>query len=377
MENKEIQLYHERAEGVSRQKQYRTMGLITFCVAAGVTLFRLLSYYLPITDDTVSDLVFTLLVQVGVLFVMPVLVYKFVLKKSVKQILDFSGFHKTKWYNCVLAVPLGLCCFILTIGVSGIWQGIISALGYTHASNPLPEKFSAGLMILSFVLTGILPGFCEEFFNRGGLLTVIKGSFPFYTAVAIMGLEFGLFHQNITQVFYTALFGAFMAFLCIKLKSVYPAMIIHFVNNSSSVFFDYADTYGFFKGTWFEGGFFTLVNEVAATRPYLLVIGFVLTAAIAIGIVMLMLYLNSSRKLRKKKDIIADSGFDHTNNRVVLVGEQNPHQVREMGLDKEVYGEAVKEDLYKPTLADNAFFIGAIVLTVLTTVFSFIFGAIR
>ena len=105
MENA-IALYHERAESVSRQKQYRVMALLTFCVAVALPVVRLISYYLPIENETVSDLVFTVLIQVCVLTVMPFLFYKFLLKMNVKQILAFSSFKKTKWFNLALAVPI-------------------------------------------------------------------------------------------------------------------------------------------------------------------------------------------------------------------------------------------------------------------------------
>lgn len=368
MENA-IQLYHERAEGVSRSKQYRIMGLLTFCVAVALPLVRLLSYYLPIENEALSDFLFTFLIQICVLVVMPVLFYKFALKKNFKEIFEFSNFRKTKWYNLALAFLIGICCLVVTIGVSTIWQSILIALGYTHTSSPMPENFSAGLMILNIILTGILPAFCEEFFNRGGLLTTIRGSFPFYTAVIIMGLEFGLFHQYVTQVFYTALFGGYMAFITMRLKSIYPAMIIHFTNNTISVINDYCDEYGFLNG-----GLFGIINDTAANRPQWLLLAFVVFAGILVGLTALLLHLNSAEKLKRKKDVIASSGYDHKNNRVVLVGEEDKEKVRELDLDKEVYGQKLKEELYKPTVRDNVFFIGAITVSVLTTLFSFVFG---
>ena len=365
----EIQLYHQRAEGVSRQKQYRVIALLTFCVAVALPVIRLISYYLPIKNELLSDFVFSMLMQVGVLLIMPVLFYKFALKQNARKIFIKSGFKRTKWFNLLLAVPIGVLCYIATIGISNVWQNILIALGYTHGSSSLPETFSVGALILSLFLTGILPGFCEEFFNRGELLTTIRGSFPFYTAVAIMGLEFGLFHQNITQVFYTMIFGAFMAYMCLKTGSVFPCMIIHFVNNALSVISDYCSTYGFLGG-----GIYGFINETARTRPQMLLLAFVLCLGVFAGLVVLTVHLNSSRRLSRKKDVIAESGYDHTNNRVILVGEEDKEKVRELGLDKEVYGYKLKEDLYRPSIRDNVFFFGAITVSALTTVFTFIFG---
>ena len=369
MNGNPIELYQERVQTVSRQRQYRVMALLTFCVAVALPVVRLISYYLPIKNDWVSDLVFTLLIQICTLVVMPVLFYKFLLKKNIRGMLDFSGFHKTKWYNLLLAVPIGFCCYIVTIGVSSIWQGILISLGYTHSSTPLPEHFSAGLLVLDLVLTGVLPGFCEEVFNRGGLATTLRGSFPLIPAVILLGVEFGLFHQNITQVFYTMIFGGFMAFLTLRLKSIYPAMIIHFMNNSVAVVSDYCSEYGFFGG-----GINQLITDTAARYPQFLLLAFVLVGGILVGLVALVLYLNSAHRLKKKKDVIVSSGYDHTNKRVVLVGEEDKEKVRELGLDKEVYGQKLKEDLYKPSIKDNAFYFGAIAVSALTTVFSFIFG---
>lgn len=366
----QIALYIEREQkGVSRQKQYRVMGLCTFCVAAALLALRLLVYYLPVTDDTLVDVIFSVPLQLGVLVGVPLLFYKFSLKMNAKEVLAFSSFRKTPWYNLVLAVPIGLCAQGVTLGASGLWQSLLITLGYTHSSSPLPETFSAGAFVTAIVITGVLPAFCEEFFNRGGLLTTVRGSFPFRIAVVLMGVEFGLFHQSITQVFYTALFGAYMAFLCLKLKSVYPCMIIHFVNNTFSVIGDYCDTYGFFGG-----GIYRAINETAATKPLLILIALWLVTCAFVGLTVLLCHLNSAKRLEKKKEVIAESGFDHTNNRVVLVGEEDKEKVRELDLDREVYGHKLKEDLYKPTLADNAFFIGTAVLSILSTLFSFVFG---
>lgn len=366
-----IQLYHERTEAVSRSKQYRVMALLAFCVSAGLCAIRLLSYYLPIENDTLSDFVFTVLVQICMLLVMTFLFIKFLLKKNMREVLEFSNCKKTAWFNLALAVPIGMCCYVVTIWVSNLWMNIIINLGYTYTSTPLPEVFSGWEFIAAIVLTGIFPAICEEFFNRGGLLTTIRGSYPMMVTVALMGVEFGLFHQNITQVFYTMLFGVLMSFMTLKCKSLYPAMIVHFMNNTIAVIDEYCYEYGFLNG-----GFYKIIFAAQDRSPQLLLLLFAVFAAILVGLVILLARLNGNTQLRKKKEVIADSGFDHTNNRVVLIGEEDKDKVRELGMDKEVYGEKLKENLYKATLRDNAFFIGAIVICVFTTIASFIFGFI-
>lgn len=146
-------------------------------------------------------------------------------------------------------------------------------------------------------------------------------------------------------------------------------MIIHFFNNSASVYVEYAENYG-----WWGGGYYDFINVNLQTRPAVVLGLYIVVCAVFAGLVVLYFYLNSKQRLKKKKDVITSSGFDVTNGKVVLVGEDNPDMVRELDMEKEVYGGKTAEPLYRPTLKDNVFFIGAIVVAALTTVFSFIWG---
>ncbi len=354
-------------------KRYRLMGIMIFSIACGVLLVRILVNLIAdfIPSDLALDATFSSILQIGVLLIMPILFYLFAFKMQPKEILGFSNYRKTKWYNYLLAVPIGILAMFVTTGVSAVWQAVISMMGYTHTTSPteFPETFNFGLFLVSVLLTGIMPAVCEEFSVRGGLLTTMRKSFPQKTTIVIMGITFGLFHQNITQVFYTALFGALMAALVLKTKSIFPAMIIHFLNNSTSVYIEYAENY-----KWWGGGYYKFIDDNLLTRPMVVVGLYIVVCAVFAGLLVLFFYLNSQNRLKKKKDVITSSGFDVTNGKVVLVGEENPEMVRELDMEKEVYGAKRQEELFRPALKDNAFFIGAIVVSVLSTIFSFVWG---
>ncbi|MDR2201724.1 MAG: CPBP family intramembrane metalloprotease [Clostridiales bacterium] len=354
-----------------RQRNYRLTGVMLFCSACALLAVRtglnLLYSAVPMSDITV-DVIFTLVLQILFLLVMPVLFYVFAFKKkSAKEVLQFSNFRKTRWYNYVLAAALGVFALFVTMGISTLWQIIISLFGYTHSQSD--ETYPAAFFILSIFLTGILPGFCEEFTMRGGFLTTLRDSFGLGNTLVIAGVAFGLFHQNITQVCYTALFGAFMAFVVVKTGSIFPAMIIHFMNNSVSVYLDYASTYG-----WWGGGFYERL-DVQIQTSFGAVFGIYLAVcACFAGLAVLLWHLNSHEKLRKKKEFIQDAGFDVTHGRVVPVGNENPALVSELELDNEVYGRKLVKNLFKPALADNVFYIGAAAVAGASTLFSFIWG---
>ncbi len=370
--NKQLAIY-TRKEIDGDTKIYRTVGLATFVVACALCVLRILFGYaivLPESLDWVSDLLFSVSYQVCVLFLFTFLFYKLRLKMTAREVFDFCSVRKVKWYYVALCVPLGLCVYLVTILVSSTWGTFLEALGYTYPqSTPLPERFSAWRMILDLLITAVLPAFCEEFFMRGSFLTAVRKSNSLLTSVIIAGVAFGLFHQNVTQVLYTTLFGALMAFLTLKTKSILPAITVHFVNNALAVFSDYCNTYGFMRG-----GLTSLLNWGFTYYPVVAILGILFTASAGAGLVFLMVRLLDNKRLGKKKDVILDSGFDNTNKRVVIVGDLDKQEMIDLGLDKEVYGEKQKEDLFKPTLRDNVFVIGAIALTITATFSTFIFG---
>lgn len=356
-----------------RQFTYRTVTAVMFAVAALTLLTRLFVRLLIGAPDLVIDAVFTVIVQIGLFLVLPFLAYKFILKKNTAQIAQFSSVTKIKWYYLVLAALIGFCVYVATIGISSIWQALLSLTGYTSSSSATiyPDKFNAGIFIVQMTLTAVLPALCEEFLIRGGILTTMRASYRYVVVLWIMAAVFGLFHQSVVQVFYTACFGMFMAFLTIKLKSIFPAVIIHFVNNGLNVYMSYADAYDWALG----GGWFDAINNGLASDPTRIFGIYVLIVMIGAGLVVLSLFLKSKEKLKKQKEIILDSGFDCTNNRVVMLGEENKKLVEDIGMEKIVYGNAYAPDaLYKPTVRDNAFLMGALTITVISTVASYIWG---
>lgn len=356
-----------------RRRTYRTVTIVMFAVAALTLAVRMFVRLLAGAPDLAVDAVFTITVQIGLFLVLPFLAYKFILKKDAAEIARFSSFHKIKWYFYVLAALIGFCVYVATIGISSVWQAVISLLGYSSSSGGVayPARFNPAVFLAEMALTALLPAVCEEFLIRGGILTTMRGSYKYIAVLWIMAAVFGLFHQSIVQVFYTACFGMFMAFLTIKLKSIFPAMIIHFVNNGLNVYMSYADAYNWRLG----GGWFDAINNGLTNDPARIMGMYALIVLIGAGLVTLVVFLKSREKLAAQKEIILESGFDHTNNRVVMLGAENKKLVEDVGMEKIVYGDVYAPDaLFKPTVRDNAFLFGALTITVLSTVASFVWG---
>ncbi len=331
---------------LSRQKEFRTTGFVMFCVAAGLLIARivasLVSEYLT---DLALDALFTVLMQVVFLALVPFLIYMLRLNKTPKEVLGFSNVRKPNLKIMLLCIPLGILCLIVTIGVSFIWLVILLSIGYTPGSSDSPEVVNVGTFILSIFLTGVLPGLCEEFTNRGGFLTVMRGSFTERQTIVICGLAFGLFHQNITQVFYTFCFGMLMAFLVLKTKSIFPAVLVHFINNSISVCIDYAEYVPPIKTVVDAVDNFLFSNIGIAFLIWLAALG------LAVGIVYLIVHI--AKKERAKLSA------EHNDGIVITAVDGEAVEQPKLPLEDKM--------LYKPVARDWAFYIGAIVITVLTT----------
>lgn len=330
-----------------RQKQFRATGLVLFEAAMGLLVARIIANVIsPFMDDRTLDLVFTILMQVVFLLIVPFFTYKLILKKSVKETFTFSNVRKPNWKIMLLCIPLGMCAILTTVGVSLIWQSLLILFGYNHSSSAtvFPENFMIGMLLMDLFLTGVLPGLCEEFTNRGGFLTTMRGSFSQTQTIILCGLAFGLFHQNVTQVFYTSLFGMLMATLTIKTKSIWPAALVHFMNNGLSVYSDYAMHYNLPFGDIMNWADKLVVDHFALASAIYMV-------GVACGVFIFWLILSIAKK-------------DNDKQRELLKSKEGEDAV--LPLEDKV--------LYKPVASDWAFYIGALVVTCITTLCTFYWG---
>ena len=269
-------------------------------IACGLLLARLLAHLIGqyllvnasyITESLLMGVFFTMLVQIGICFFLPFMVYKKRLGLNAREIFAFSNFNKTHWFNFVLAVPIGIVGIFVTMGISTMWMIMLTTLGYTSGggASRLPDAFNPWQLVLQLFLVAVLPAICEEFAMRGGLFSVMRGRYKGGFFYIIMAIAFGLFHQNITQLGYTAFFGAIMAFVVVKTKSVYPAMIIHFVNNGLSVYLTFAAKYGFFMGN-----FNSMLENMVLNSFGTLVISYALIVTAFAGLLTVLHILNKN-----------------------------------------------------------------------------------
>lgn len=354
-----------------RQRQYRVTGFVLFLMMAALVLTRILTNLLSRVITTAAgavmlDVFSSIFLQIGCLLVMPTLLYKFLLKKPFKQTLKFTNVRKCDYKLMIVAFLIGVALLIVTIGVSLFWQMFLYVVfGYappiSYGTSLWPEMGGVGSLFYGLLFTAVFPGICEEVASRGGLLTTLRGSHKEGATVVLGGLIFGLFHQYAPQFFYTAISGGVMVYLVLKSKSIIPSMIVHFTNNAVSVYLDVAEEYG-----WWGGNFTRWISDMLGSglenpQNIGIIFGLFFGTLVALaGLIYLFKYLSNRARLKQIEETV----------KVVESGENI-----EVDPDKGVIGAPLSDTvLYKPTMRDRIFFIGAITLSVLSTVFSIIWG---
>ena len=112
-----------------------------------------------------------------------------------------------------------------------------SYLAFEESQLKIIENYlrSDHIVLLTIFHIGMVPAFCEELLFRGYILRNFERSMLPWMAIILSGLIFGLFHIRLTQFIPLALLGMIMAWMTIETRSIWPAVVAHFVNNAGSV----------------------------------------------------------------------------------------------------------------------------------------------
>ena len=242
--------------------------LIYFVVVAGFVVIRICSNFglFSFLGDY-GGYVLSIITQLGLLLFLPLLLFKIFSKSSVKETFKFCSFKKISYKSVLVAIVLGVIVFFLNVYVSSFFNSIIQFFGYkpSTSSSALPSTW--WVLLLNLLCTAVLPAICEETLHRG-LLLKGNSNLGMKKSILISGFLFGLLHLNIEQFFYASIIGLFLGYLCWCTSSIYPCIIIHFMNNGISVFLSFARDKG-----WAIGNIFVAISEFLTKNP---VLGFVM-----------------------------------------------------------------------------------------------------
>jgi membrane protease YdiL (CAAX protease family) len=130
-------------------------------------------------------------------------------------------------------------------------QPIILYLGYFNSLIPIPESWSdlqvsqyemfeqflktEGIVWFGLFHIALVPAICEEVLFRGYIFRAFQRSWGILLAVIFSGLVFGMFHLQVPNLMPLATLGILLAVMTWLSRSIWPAIVAHFVNNGGAV----------------------------------------------------------------------------------------------------------------------------------------------
>lgn len=334
-------------------------------------------------DELWVDVLLSSFVQLGLLLLLPSILFCILFKCKPSKLIKDCNFNKVNYKVILISLGLGVLCFIINIAVSSLFNGVLTFTGYRFSSSGSAD-YSTLNFVIDILTVAILPAICEEFIHRGVLLQGIK-HIGFKKAIVISSILFGLVHFNIQQVSYAIVVGLIMGFVSVVAKNIYPAMIIHFVNNFISTYISYAS-----HNNWFGGNILNDIQSLLTSGKSLWI--FSISALILIAVVSLLfllvwlLYRQSiMHKVKKAIDKIYKGSRGVANNQPIHFAEERI--IRELlenntllnltykKMDSPIEIVMPKEKTrYLWRSKDKIFMWASLILGALVTIFTYIWG---
>lgn len=168
-------------------------------------------------------------VQQVLILIIP-LIYAWYIKTDMKKLFSI------KLPN-IRGIMSALCMFIGGYLINLVLSLFLTSIFKESTQNingVFESLLEAPILSIIFVLA-VMPAIGEELMFRGFILGSLKNKQKIIMAMMISSVIFGVYHMSLVKLIPTALLGFLLAALVIGNESIIPAMIMHFLNNLSSL----------------------------------------------------------------------------------------------------------------------------------------------
>ena len=140
--------------------------------------------------------------------------------------------------DLLLIVPAGLMVCMAANYITDLLVTLISGFGVELSTPDLPLPTGALGVTTAVFRVVIMPAVVEEFCFRGVVMQHLRRFGNGFAAVAA-ALCFGLLHCNLVQMPFAFTVGLALGFFVLRTGSLWPAILIHALNNTVSLVFSY------------------------------------------------------------------------------------------------------------------------------------------
>ena len=169
----------------------------------------------------------SILTQLFVILIPSLVILKYVGRLS-RDTLSLKKVSPMTLLSAVLISPL---CILIAFLVHSLQNLVFPAPEiFTTIFTRLIVQSDKSLFVVAFAIA-VCPAICEELMFRGAILGLVRKRFGVVNSILFVGVLFGLFHLSVFRILPTAVLGIILTSVTIFSGSIYPAMIIHFLNN--------------------------------------------------------------------------------------------------------------------------------------------------
>jgi len=162
-----------------------------------------------------------------VFILLPVLLFALIQRRDFTKIFRLNGMN---FQSLIIVIAIS---FLMQPFLMLISEAASLLLGdQLGAMMDMGPKYSFMMNMFALAIT---PAICEEALMRGVILDGY-GDVSIKKAAIMNGVLFGMFHMNFHQFSYTFFMGIVLAYVVYITKSIWAGIIIHFINNATSVF---------------------------------------------------------------------------------------------------------------------------------------------
>lgn len=226
-------------------KKFFSVGFTVFIYLLIYSFFQglyiiVVTLYYSSTSPNLNEAEFTDLVNaqipLAIIFaaILSFLIYAWIVTASKKQnIFTYCKFKALPLKKVVMLIFAGLSLVSLNaltvVGISMLFPDAYDL----HVENMMGLTSSGGwLMVVS---VGLAAPFIEEIMFRGLITNELDRVISYKWIIFVQALLFGIYHMNIVQGIYTFILAIFMGYALYWTGSIWAPLIIHIVNNMSSV----------------------------------------------------------------------------------------------------------------------------------------------
>ena len=346
-----------------KNKNFFKIGLIYFIAMICIAILFTLGSFGFITNEFWASF----LIQIVVMFSIPLLLYSLLVSKSVKKTFKDTGFAKFSFKMLLISIALGFVLYFLNSFIATFFSSVIHGLGYESLSSSQSVTLDYKFLLKEFALTAVLPGICEEFLHRGIMLNAAKKHTNPRYCLIISSILFGFAHLNVNQFFYATILGFLIGIVAFASDSIWPCIIIHFMNNFLSGYFAYGVSLN-----WPMAKFIASVESFFMSN----FVGFVLASVVSVLLLILAYMFLIKKLVFERTRIEMTQVLKELNilNTPLDLAQERINQINEVLTNSKSIKGIVPKDESKVGFKNQIFIISCFVLGAIITLCSFIWG---